>query len=145
MPFSIAALATEINGDPNQYDYATPKAAGSDSGILALLNGPAKNSPTVWRTSVPVAELLACIVWAEVSAFSAAKAALAQWMFATGAVDASSANVRGFFAGAFSGATQTIANMTATAKVSTPTRAEELWGAGTIISKDDVAKALGRG
>lgn len=143
---TLQQLASEINSDPGAYGYAAQKSAGSDSGIVALLNGPTKTvNPTVWRTSVAAAELLGCIVWSEVSTFTAVKWAAAQAMLTPGTVDASNANIRAFFAGAFAGATQTIANMTTIAKVAAPTRAEELWGPGTVIGSIDVAKALGRG
>lgn len=148
--FTLAALAAEINNDAQQpanlqYGYAGKVSSGDDSGIAALLNGPTKTvNPTVWKSNVRAADLLACIVWGEVSAFAATKIAWVQALLSTDFVDATNANIRGMFAGIFAGTATTLSAMTALSKVTAPTRAEELWGAGFTVDSSMVAAALGR-
>jgi hypothetical protein len=147
---TLQEIANEIANDPKSYGYAPFAAVNNDGAIAALLNGPSNTTPTpsVWFSNVSAKALFACIVWSEVAAFTAPKWEAINTLFtvaaATGGVDATNPLVRSFFVGAFSGATDTIANMTAISKVASPTRAEELWGAGTSISATDVARALGR-
>lgn len=142
--FTPQQLAAEINNDPKTLGYAILKASGSDADLAAKINATYAGVGTVWRTSVPAAELLSCIVWAEVSAFTAVKWAAVQVFLTPLVLDASQQRIRDFFAGAFAGCTTTLANMSAIAKVATPSRAEELWGAGSAVGATDVARALGR-
>jgi hypothetical protein len=144
MGYTLAQLAAEITNDPKALGYAAPVAAGSLSGLAALINGTYPGVGTVWRTDVAAAELLGGIVWAEVSGFTAAQWEAVEVMLVPLTVDASNANVRAFFAGVFAGKTATIANLTAIAQRANPSRAEELWGYGTVVSTTDIAHALGR-
>lgn len=144
MPVSMAALAAEINNDPKALGYAALKASGSDADLAAKINATYVGVGSVWRTNVTAAELLSCIVWAEVSAFTAVKWAAVQVFLTPLVLDASQQRIRDFFAGAFSGCAATLANMSAMAKVTAPSRAEELWGAGNAVSATDIARALGR-
>lgn len=141
-PYTLAALATEINTDPVTLGYAPAKVAGSASQIAALLNSTYGAVTTVYRKNIPAGEILSGIVWAEVSAFTAARIAAIQLMLSTGTVDGSSQNIRDFFAGALTGANTSKSNLDTISKVAKPTRAEELWGAGTVVSASDIASII---
>lgn len=135
-------LAAFINGDPA---LVVLKNAGNDVGIANVLNGLAPGGPhSVWRPNILASELLGGVVWSEVQAFTAVKWSAITAMLSTGTVDATNPNIRDFFAGVFSGANATVANMTAVAKVPAPSVAEVQWGAGTRISTAEIAVALGR-
>jgi hypothetical protein len=111
----------------------------------ALLNAAYAGVGTVWRTNLSARDLLAAVVWSEVSTFTAAQWAAFQTMLIPGVIDASKQTIRDQFAGIFATKVATLANMSAVAKVTAPTRAEELWGAGIVITTDDVAAARTQG
>jgi hypothetical protein len=142
--FTTAQLTAEINTDPKALGYAAFVASGNDTGVAALLNATYAGVGTVWLTRVPTSALVGSIVWADVSGMTQAQVELLQLLLLTGTVDASNPNIRGMFTGLFAGKT-TLTNMTAAAQKVAPSRAEELWGAGTTVTVLDVAHALGRG
>jgi hypothetical protein len=142
--FTSAQLALEIN-TTRVGVYAPAKAAGDDAGIVALVNGQGIGGVTVWRSDLRAAEILGCLVEAEVSGGSAVQWARIQTLLMPGTIDATQPRIRQQFAGIFAAAPTTLANLTATAQKANPTRAEELWGAGVSVSISDVSRALGRG
>lgn len=144
MPFTSAELKNEIDNDPKQLGLVVARDRGDDAAIARILNTTYATVGTVWKTNLTARDLLACVVWADVSSFTAAQWAAFQTMLIPGDIDASQQRIRDQFAGIFAGKAATIANMTAAAKVPNPTRAEELWGAGSTISDRDVAAAYGR-
>ena len=148
MSMTATALAAEINNDPKALGYAVPKLAGSDIGVANIVNSTYAGVGTVWRTNVKAAEILAAITLSEINAtFSATNWAALSAILTPLVVDASNAVIRGWFVTLFPSALYPTTNaaLVTTAKVAAPSRAEELWGAGTLISATDVAHALGRG
>jgi hypothetical protein len=143
---TVAALHDELTADPKALGYAPLVAAARVNGdwqsVADRVNTTYAGIATVFRPNVSAQELLTCIVWAEVAAFTATQWAALQCMLAPLRVDATQLTVRNFFAGLFAGKAGTLAALTAIAKVVAPTRAEELWGAGVVVSAGDCATAL---
>lgn len=147
MTYTLTQLAAEINTDPKALGLAALKAqanAAGDEAIAAKLNATYAGVGVVYRTDVTPSELLACIVWSEVSAFTATQWSACTAMLSAGNVDASKVTIRNFFAGLFTAATTTKASMDTVARIVNPTRAEELWGHSMGVSAYDVQKAMGR-
>lgn len=142
MAYTLAQLKTELQSDPKGLGYAAPIAAGDDTAVAALVNSTYAGVGTVWRSSVPVADFLAALVWSEVSTFTQTQWEAFSVMLIPLRIDASQVNVRNFFAGLFTGKTVTLQNLTAAAKVTAPSRAQELWGDTAVVSVADIGYAL---
>jgi hypothetical protein len=140
MSFTTAQLQSEINTDPSGQGYAPLVSAGNFAGVAAKLN--TVGATNIFRNDVGVREVINAIVAADFAALTALQVAKLQMMF-TGTVtlDATSANTRSILAGIFSGMTNTVNALTALAQ-RPGSRAEVLWGAGTVVSWQDVAHAL---
>lgn len=143
--YTFAQLASEINTDPKAFNYATPKNAGDDGAVAAIFNATYAGVGIVWRTNLTAKDILSAIVWSEVSGFTNAQVGWLNALLVPLTIDASKATIRAMFGGLFASTATTLANLTAIAKVPSPTRGEELFGAGTLISAQDIAHALGRG
>lgn len=144
MGFTLVDLKSEIDNDPKQLGLVPARDRGDDATIAQLLNSTYGAVGTVWRTDLSAREILACLVEAEVSTLNATQWTRVLTLLMPGTIDASQQRIRDQFAGIFATKTATIANLLAVAKRVTPSRAEELWGAGTTISDRDVAAAYGR-
>lgn len=144
MGFTLVDLKSEIDNDPKQLGLVPARDRGDDATIAQLLNSTYGAVGTVWRTDLSAREILACLVEAEVSTLNATQWTRVLTLLMPGTIDASQQRIRDQFAGIFATKTATIANLLAVAKRATPSRAEELWGAGTTISDRDVAAAYGR-
>jgi hypothetical protein len=144
MPYTHAQLKTEITTDPKALGYAPFRNPANPNyvAIENLLNATYAGVGVVFRPNIPSRELLSQLVWADVSAFTAAQWEALSVMLIPMFVDGTQANVRAFFAGLFAGKATTLANLSAIAQVVGPTRAEELWGQGTSVSQQDVADAI---
>lgn len=144
MPINYAALATEINTDPLTLGYATPKAAGNDQAIAILLNAVgAGASYQVNREAIPVALLFVNIDATEFLALSDIKLQQLQAVLAAVSIDLNDASTRAILIGIFGNPSVTRTNLTAILKRQ-GSRAEVLFGRGTTITSNDVARALGR-
>jgi hypothetical protein len=85
----------ELNAFPNNSDGAFA--------IAALYNAAASPAFTVWRTAVPIDEMMGNgFVWNEVDALTAGQARIWQWMAQLGIVNPSKASVRQGLNNAFS-------------------------------------------
>lgn len=144
MPYTIAELTSEINTDPVALGYAPHVAAGRLGAIADLLNTTRPGVGVVFRTNVTAAEIVESVPWAEVATFTTNNWLAFGILTDGGTLDASKVNVRDWFAGVFVGKTAALAALAALARRPAPTRAEELWGAGTTVPLLDVARALGR-
>ncbi len=157
----IAALKTELNTDPRGYGFAADLASGNDSGLVAKLNlkrdgapgnvpanptgagGQASGIITVFRTDIPVKEVIASIAPVDYAALTQLQISKITLQFAgTGMIiDATNANTRGSFAGIFSSmSAPTVAAVNALAQ-RVGSRAEELFGTGAVITDLDVTHA----
>jgi hypothetical protein len=145
MTFTHAQLKAEITNYPKPLGYSTYTNPASPNyrAAMAIINATYAGVGIVWRPDIPSIELLSQLVWtAEVAGFTAVQAELLSVMLIPLKVDATQATVRSFFAGLFSTCPLSLANLTAIAKVVSPTRAEELWGAHTFVGEQDMADAI---
>lgn len=142
MTVSYSALKNEIINDPNGLGYSTPYNLGNDDGVAALLNSVGAGAAySIFKNSVPIADLLKNFVPAEFNALTAVQVAKLQLLFAGSAtIDPSDANTRSIFQTFLSAATGTLTNFAALIKRQ-GSRAEVLFGIGTSISGSDVAAA----
>lgn len=143
--FSIAALQTELTGDPKQLGYAPLRSPSPNYlALAAKLNGTYATVGTVWRTDLSAAEMLACLVESEVGAMTVLQWTRVMVLLSPGIVDASQQRIRDMFAGIFAGApfATSRANLIAAAAKASPSRAEELWGYGVRVSEQNIAEAL---
>jgi H+/Cl- antiporter ClcA len=138
--FTPAQLLAELNTDPAAIGYAALIAAGNDAGVAALLNAPTTTS--VYRNNIGVHEVVAAIAPADFAGLTTLQVAKLQLLFTgTTTIDASSPNTRALFVGIFAGMATSSASLTALA--SRPgSRAEVLWGTGTVVTGNDVSLAL---
>lgn len=133
-------LANEINADPVAMGYAAHVAAGAHESIAHLLNAP-RPGVTVWRGVIPAHEIISATVPAEWAALTADEKQRYQTLTGAGDVDTGAAHVRTAFAAMFGPTTQTRTNLTALAQRQ-GSRAEELWGAGVVVTHAHVTAAL---
>ena len=142
MTITPSLLKTEIQQDPKGLGLAPLVAVGNDQGITDLLNsltGP--GTGTTLRNNIQANEIIGAIQPADFAALSALQLAQLQTVAAQGVFDATSVNAKTILLNIFTGMTTTVAALTALAsRVSS--RAEVLFGAGTVISANDVSFAL---
>ncbi|MFL6141664.1 MAG: hypothetical protein ACJ72N_07315 [Labedaea sp.] len=138
--FTPAQLTAELNGDPAALGYAVLVATGDDAGVAAILNAP--TATNVFRNNIGVHEVVAAIAPADFAALTVLQVAKLQLLFTgTTTIDATSANTRALFVGIFAGMATSAASLTALA--SRPgSRAEVLFGTGTVVTASDVSLAL---
>ncbi len=134
------ALQAEIKGDPAGLGYAPYLAAGSDNKIADLLNA-VSALQTVFQPALSPVQLFGAIVWSEFSALNVDQKQLIQIALALPFIDFSNANIRNGFGSAFGPGTQTRANIAALISRSA-SRAEKLFGAGIVVTAEDIARAL---
>jgi hypothetical protein len=142
--FTTQQLHDEITLDPQGLGYQAHIASGDDTGLAVLLNSTYAGVGVVWRSAVPSRDVLASVVWSEVSSWSAAKVNWLVALLSPGTVDATQSRIRDIFVGVLGVGTVSLTNATAIAKVAGPTRAEELWGDGSLVMESQIAAALGR-
>lgn len=143
MMFTSAQVAAEINNDPKALGFAALKLTGDDQGIANKLNANYPGVATVYRADVKSGEILGSLLASEVGAWTAVQWTALTALLIPGTVDASNARIRALFSALLPAGS--LANATAVASVVLPSRAAELWGANTVVSATDVARALGRG
>ena len=139
--FTAQELHDEITTDPKGLGYGALLAAGDDEGVATLLNSTYAGVGIVYRPNLPAHEILGSLVAAEVAGWTQVKWVAFTALISTGTVDATNPNIRALFQQLVGAGTASLANMNNAAKVTSPTRAEELWGAGTIITSSDVGVA----
>jgi hypothetical protein len=144
-----AALASEINSDPAGLGYAALKTAGNDAGIAALLNAlTGAGTGTVFLTAVNVQTLILALKstadW-DLLTTSGNNWNSIQLLTLVQPLDCSQTEIQTLLSHVFSGlSANSITALTAAIK-RTGSRAEVLFGAGSVIQNTDVAHALGRG
>lgn len=131
------ALKSELTTNPRGMAIA----GKTDDQIAALLNlAGASNEKQFGAGIVPSQAIMDCVVVGEWSSLLAtAQNRLAVWL-APGFVNTSSQNVRNALGGVFGAQTVTQANLIATFDKSI-SRADVLFGAGTLVQSWDVARA----
>lgn len=133
-----AELKAEIETGPLVATLAPLVTAGNDAGVAAALNA---INTAVDRTTVASHLVFECIVPAEWAALTAAEKQRIQTILGMGEINLKGTNTRASLAAAFGAGTATRTALLALQ--SRPgSRAEQVWGAGTIISPSDVSLAL---
>lgn len=138
--YSMAALMSELSGDPKGLGYA---ALGQNSDALANLMNTAPEpiaagqQEQIYRTRVTSSDLMAGIVLSEFAALVQANRDYCQMLFSAGFVNTGDANVRTQLAAIFGAATTSRANMIALAQKNA-TRGEALWGDGFRVTAQQV-------
>lgn len=144
MAVDLTALATEINTDPASLGLVALKNAGSDQAIADALNLVRAGAGfVVNRTDISARELMGAVVNTEYLALDTGHQNLWQTLLITAPVDASNTQTRTTVAAIFSSGTTTRANLVALS-TRQGSRAEVLWGAGTVVRAIDVSRALAR-
>lgn len=136
MTVTNVALKAELESDPKRLGYT-----GKDSSAQAfLLNETGLSGEVVPVTNVTAAQAVHCVLLADWRAISQADRDYISALAAIGALNPNdltvAANLQTMFAN-----TQTLANFGAL-MFRSASRAEALWGAGTIIDSADIARAL---
>lgn len=137
MPLTAAqldTLRTEISTDPASLGYV----ANADGTNAAKLNASAVGN-RIDRSSVTKAQLFACIDPTEFDALTDKK--LQQWQCIPDPLNINDASTKGCLLKIFSGATTTIAAVTAFLKRD-GSRAEALFGPGVVVSVSDISLAM---
>jgi hypothetical protein len=132
----IAIIRTEVL----TATYATQRNAGLDQAIADMLNA-VSQSIDIDRGVIDAYEIIDATTPTEYAALTAAEKERYLALTGAGKVNTKSANVRAAFQAMFGGATTT---RTALAALQTRkgSRAEQLLGAGKIVTHQDVAQAL---
>lgn len=139
MAISYSALAAELSADPAALGYA----GQSDPACAALLNAP-RAGVTVPVGVVPAYSVFEAMDPTEWAALSAQEKQRIQTILSMGQVNTAGANTRAAFQAAFAAGTTSRANLVAL--LTRPgSRAEALFGAGTVVSDQDVGRARVRG
>lgn len=139
-----SALASELNTDPRAYGYAADITAKDDSALAEKINRP--RAITIRKGVRSALEVMNCIDVVEFGLL--APVGKQQYIIAlvsvAEGVDLSNDVIRTNLETIFPvGATKT--RLAAAADKTPASRAEELWGVGTVLSHLDIAQALGRG
>lgn len=151
----LTTLKTYINQDPTW--AALPLTQTSAALIAAALNAPAEPAFIVWRTAVPLDEIMRNgMDWTRVDNLSVGKSRIWDWMTRLGTINASQANIRAGIDAVWVG---TAADLAVRAAVyghckRSATVAEKVFATGTgsdavpatmtfegVLSADDVAQA----
>lgn len=132
--FTLAGLQSERTNDPAALGYA----GKTDAQVAALIN--TATATSVFRNDIKTAEIVGTIVAADFVSLSAVQIAKLQLMLTNGVFDATVSNTRTIFLGIFTGMTNTITALTALAQ-RPGTRAEVLWGTGTIVTERQCGQA----
>ena len=156
MPINHQALQTELQTDPTALGYAASVASGNDEATAAILNQ-IRAGITIRRADIEPREIAAAIAVADYTALGGNPTAaqlsterrFLSWLTAIMAVpslrllndDGSNTPVIDNFQAMFAAGTGTRTRLIALASRQ-GTRAEQLFGVGTVVSAADVAKAL---
>jgi hypothetical protein len=149
-PAQISQLATELNTDPAGLGYSPLVAAGRDAALVDALNQVRPGGAyAVDRERVPTYAIFAAVDAAEFLALTSTQLQQLTTILNAGQVDLSNANIRnilvccgaGAGTGIFANPSATRSNLIALAKRQ-GSRAEVLWGSGTVVTVRDVSLAL---
>jgi hypothetical protein len=143
--FTLAALTSELNGDPLGIGYAAV-FANSDSLAVLLNTSPepvvAGSQESVYRKTTPTTDMVAGLVKADFTALTVAERELCALVFAPGEVKTGDATLRTLLSALFPVSTTRTNLIAASSRLCS--RAEALWGDGFTVSGQVVAQALGR-
>lgn len=134
----FVALKAELVADPTARGYSAALAAGDFSPVAALLNE-VQGGITVDVPTVEGRAILEALEWSDLSALPVNAMLYLSALCQMDAVPTDSANVRAVLATILAG-TGSLANLVAL-QTRSGSRAEQLFGAGVIVSAADVLRA----
>lgn len=145
MAYNKTTLLAELQADPMTLGYASLVAANNDVALAALLNDKTKGG-TIDKVYITANELQSCVVASEFTALTSTQIALWQAILvaASGAgIPIADIQIRQqlgvVFPNGGAGTTKAKINV---AQQRAGSRAEALWGDGTVVSAGDVSLAL---
>jgi hypothetical protein len=141
MAFTNAQLKTELTTDPTSLGYAPLITAGNLGGVESLINK-IQGTITVFRNDVAPREVVQCIAAADFNAAAQIAISKLEMMFISAPLDCTLANVRANMQGIFTGASAATTNALSAVAQRNGSRAEQLWGTGTLVSSNDIMVAL---
>lgn len=152
MAVSYAVLHTEITTDPRGYGYAPLLASGNDDGLASLLNKVRDGTDgfpaiTVKRTDIASNEVLEAIDSRDLAA--SPNAGLCSWFQSTTALvrmrlvndDGTDTRILGNLRRLYTSDVQGSRTRLQALATRPGSRAEELFGSGTVLSNFDVGQA----
>lgn len=142
-PAQIAVLTTELQGDPLALGYAAPLGAGS-LGLVADVLNLVRPAVTIRRGIVTGAAIIGALDVAEFNALTQLQ--LTRLMVvcsASGGVDTGADGTRAILGALFPPGSSRTALVALADRIGS--RAEQLFGFGTVVTVNDVARAIGRG
>lgn len=148
-PAQITTLSTELQNDPQSLGYAALVTAGSDGGIATLLN--TVGSAQVPANPVSKDQFLLALAPIYLVLPTLSTTIQQKWDRILEVIEASliievgSANVQALLDAAVTDSVLTFDQRSQFPATRNGTRAEVLFGPGTIIDPNDVAHAFGRG
>lgn len=135
-------IRTEIDTDPKTLGYTTLKAQSNGrEAVAAKMNEAGASAETLTRTWVDTTEALALVVGSEVISLAQANRDLLLLVMSTTRIKTGSATMRTTLGGIFAAGTTSRTNLQGLATRSA-SRAEALWGEGTVITATQVGEAL---
>jgi hypothetical protein len=143
-----SGLKAEIQSDPGALGYAAYVTAGNDQGVADLLNqlrsgtSPDGKTYSVFRTDVDPREIVNCIATPDFNAATAIQFSKLQVLFQGAPIDCTLPNVRANLQAVFSGASAATTSALAAVVKRNASRAEVLYGVGTVITTSDISFAL---
>lgn len=142
MPFTSEQLAAELNSDPTGRGYAPYIAAGDDVGLAENINRP--DAGTVDRITVTSDLFQTAVVASEYTVLTEQLRGLWQTIVTASVqrgVPVKDPKIRAQIVSIWPAGSVTRANLAAM-QTKTGSRAEVLWGDGTVVQTGDIAQAL---
>jgi hypothetical protein len=148
MAFTQAALTTEINTDPLSLGYAPFKTQGSDgfAAIAVLLNKTTgAGAANVFKNNIAAVDIQGALDPTEFATLTATQLNQLSVMLSGGVINSGSASVRSIIVAIFSPSASFPNTRAALAAIASRagSRAEVLFGTGTVIAYQQVEQALG--
>lgn len=135
------ALADELTNDPDGIGYAGPLADSDYNGLRDLLNE-RRAAYSVFRENVPMGDIYGAVDWdGDFLNLSAEQRAAFRLVTSTDTLDAVSQNIQDVFTSFFPGGSETRTALLELVQRDA-SRAEHLFGVGTVITSTDIQTAL---
>lgn len=136
-----AALADELNNDPDGIGYAAALASNDYNALRDLL-AERRNQYSVFRASVPMGDVYGAVDWdGDFLNLSAEQRDAFRLVTSTDTLDAVSQNIQDVFTSFFPGGSETRTALLELVQRDA-SRAEDLFGVGTVITSTDIQTAL---
>jgi hypothetical protein len=143
MAINYTTLRNEIENDPTNLGYAADRLSGADSLIADKLNA-VSSANRINTGSLTTDQLKACVTLSDYTGLQASNRQWLDFISVAQFIDLNNTVIAGGLNTLFTAGSTSRNNIIAAQKRD-GSRAETLFGAGTYISIDDVAKARGTG